>query len=133
MLDKSAYARMRLPAINAVLEPMILDGEAATCGMIDLEILYSARSAADLRTVRQELSYSLVLIPMDQRDFDRAAEVMELLAERGQHRSARIPDLLIAAVAERAGLIVIHYDEDFDRIASVTGQLARWVTPRGTL
>ena len=44
-----------------------------------------------------------------------------------------MPDLLIAAVAERAGLSVLYYDEDFDRIAAVTGQPTEWVVPRGSL
>lgn len=45
----------------------------------------------------------------------------------------KLPDLLIAAVANRSGLIVVHYDSDFDRIAAVTGQPVRWAAPRGSL
>jgi predicted nucleic acid-binding protein len=33
-----------------------------------------------------------------------------------------VPDLLIAATAELAGLTVLHQDKDFDIIAGVTGQ-----------
>lgn len=58
---------------------------------------------------------------------------MGLLARRGQHRGASLPDLLIAAVAERAGLVVLHYDADYDLIARVTGQRMEWVVPRGSL
>lgn len=57
---------------------------------------------------------------------------MGRLAERGRHRIA-LPDLLIAAVAERTELVVLHYDDDFDRIAAVTGQRTEWVVSRGTL
>ena len=53
---------------------------------------------------------------------DRALEVQLMLAERGQHRAASIPDLLIASCAERAGLTVLHMDKDFELIADVTGQ-----------
>ena len=70
---------------------------------------------------------------MEDGDFYRATEVMGELALRGNHRSARIPDLLIAAVAERASLVLVHYDEDFDRIAEVTGQVTEWVVPRGSI
>ena len=35
---------------------------------------------------------------------DRAVEVLTLLADRGQHRAPSIPDLIIAATAELAGL-----------------------------
>lgn len=53
---------------------------------------------------------------------DRACEVQMLLADRGQHRAPSLPDLLIAATAELAGLTVLAVDKDFDLIASVTGQ-----------
>lgn len=58
---------------------------------------------------------------------------MELLARRGHHRGASIPDLLIAAIAERTGLTVLHYDRDFDLIAAATGQRMEWVVPRGSV
>ncbi len=45
-----------------------------------------------------------------------------LLADRGQHRTPSIPDLIVAATAELAGLTVLHVDEDFEVIADVTGQ-----------
>jgi predicted nucleic acid-binding protein len=51
-------------------------------------------------------------VAMSEEDFQRAAEVMELLARKGKHRAAGIRDPLITAVAERAGLCVIHYDHD---------------------
>jgi len=53
---------------------------------------------------------------------DRAVEVLTLLADRGQHRAPSVPDLIIAATAELAGLTVLHLDKDFDVIADVTGQ-----------
>jgi predicted nucleic acid-binding protein len=53
---------------------------------------------------------------------DRALEVQMLLADRGQHRARSIPDLLIAATAEKAGLTVLAVDKDFDLIAAITGQ-----------
>ncbi len=53
---------------------------------------------------------------------DRAEEVQMLLADRGKHRAPSIPDLLIAATAEKTGLTVLAVDKDFDLIAEVTGQ-----------
>ena len=55
----------------------------------------------------------------------RSSEEYEQLCEE--------PDLLIAATAERAGLVVLHYDEDYDRAAAVTGQGAEWIAPRGSV
>jgi predicted nucleic acid-binding protein len=72
-------------------------------------------------------------VPIDQATLERAVDVHGLLADRGQHRAASIPDLLVAAAAERAGLTVLHYDADFDMIATVTGQPTEWVVPRGSV
>jgi len=52
----------------------------------------------------------------------RLVEVLTLLADRGQHRAPSIPDLIIAATAELAGLTILHLDKDFEVIADVTGQ-----------
>jgi hypothetical protein len=49
-------------------------------------------------------------------------EVLSLLADRGQHRAPSIPDLMVAATAELAGLTVLHVDKDFELIANITGQ-----------
>lgn len=72
-------------------------------------------------------------VTMRQEDFDRAADVMALLARNGKHRAAGIADLLIAACAERARLTLLHYDADFDAVASITGQSVEWVVPRGSV
>jgi predicted nucleic acid-binding protein len=54
------------------------------------------------------------------------------LARRGAHR-VPIPDLLIAAAAESADLVILHYDGDFERIAAVSRLRAQWVVPRGSV
>ena len=66
-------------------------------------------------------------------DYERAWEVQGLLARSGRHRGVRLPDLLVAACAERLGLTVVHCDADFDLIAEVTGQPTRWAVDRGLL
>jgi hypothetical protein len=53
---------------------------------------------------------------------DRTVEVLALLADRGQHRAPSLPDLIIAATAELAGLTVLHLDKDFELIADITSQ-----------
>src|SRR5262249_55007834 len=88
-----------------------------------LEIGYSARTARDLRSTSIEPPLSLMpveyLTPaMEQ----RALEVQASLADLGQHRAPGVPDLLIAAAAERAGYTVLHLDKDFEVIANATGQ-----------
>jgi len=70
---------------------------------------------------------------MDQSVLDRAVAVQDLLAARSQQRGEKIADLLIAAAAEAAGLVVLHYDHDFELIADVTGQPTEWIVPAGTV
>jgi predicted nucleic acid-binding protein len=86
-----------------------------------------------LIATRQNRARAFTLLPMLQSDFDRAADVMEALALSGRHRAVGLADLLIAAVAERAGLTLLHYDGDFDFVASVTGQPTQWIAPHGSL
>ena len=124
---------MRHSPVSAFLSPLIRAGEVATCGVIELEVLYSARSYEDLVHTRATRTRAFPLVPMAQADFDRAIQVMEALAQRGQHRAAGLPDLLIAAVAERKRLTLVHYDADFDLVAAVTGQPMQWVAPRGSI
>ncbi len=69
----------------------------------------------------------------NQSALDRAVEVQDVLADRSQQRGAKIADLLIAAAAEAAGLVVLHYNKDFDLIAGITGQATEWIVPAGTI
>lgn len=131
LADRSALARMPDAAVRGRLEPLLVDGLVATCGIVDLEIGFSAQTAAVHRDVRRERR-ALPRARIDDEVLDRAFEVQGLLAARGQHRLP-IPDLVIAAAAQMAGLTVLHYDADFERIAEVTGQSHDWVVRRGTV
>lgn len=133
LADTSALGRMRRPAVERVLAPLIMAGDVATCGIVDLELLWSARDPRELAAIRAERAQSFPAVPTEEVDFDRAADVMETLALAGRHRAASIPDLLLAAIAERNGLTILHYDRDFEFIAAVTGQPAEWVVPRGSV
>lgn len=131
--DKSALVHLGKAAVAARLTPLIMAGQVATCGIIELEVLYSAKSERDLVETRRERVRAFPRVAMDEADFVRAEDVMAQLAKKGHHRSVSLPDLLIAAAAERARLVVLHYDADFDIVASVTGQPVEWVAPKGSL
>lgn len=132
LVDKSALARSTRPTVKARLAPIIESGLAATCGIVDLEVLYSVRNHAEHVSIRERRALAYERAPITDATFDRAVEVQAILAVTGRHRIP-IPDLLIAATAEASGLTVLHYDADFDLIASVTGQASEWVVPRGTV
>jgi len=123
LIDKSALARLADSPDAAEWVARIERGLVRICTVTRLEVGFSARSASDLRTgyMRPPLARMPVeyLTPAIE---DRAVEVQVALAERGQHRAASVPDLLIAATAELARLTVLHHDKDFELIASVTGQ-----------
>jgi predicted nucleic acid-binding protein len=131
LADKSVWARLTKPAVRDALAPMVERALVGTCAIIDLEILYSARTGNEHqhhRTGRAAFEY----FPMTDEIAQRALEVQGLLAQTAQHRSVSIPDLLIAATAERHGLTVLHYDGDYQRIATLTGQPVQWIVPAGT-
>lgn len=133
LADKSALTRRDTrPEVRRVIEPLLLSGAIATCGIVDLELLYSASSPA----VYTSLSVSLRALPrvsMTEAILDRALDVQASLAKNSQHRAVPLPDLIVASCAESAGLTVLHYDADYDRIAEITGQPTQWVLPRGSI
>lgn len=112
---------------------LLTAGRIATCGPVAWEILHSTRNAAEYKTVRDDLA-ALDQAPFANADWARALDICHELAKRGGslHRAPSLPDAMIAVAAERAGLAVLHYDKDFDLIASVTGQPCEWIAPRGS-
>ena len=132
LIDKSALARMEHPRVQARVGPIIEAGEAATCAIIDLEVLYSTRNRHDHSRTRDRRELAYRRIELTEAIFERAIEVQGLLAGQGLHRLP-IPDLINAAAAEADGMTVLHYDSDFDTIAAVTKQDVEWVAPRGSL
>ena len=130
--DTSALARRAQPVIADRLAPLLESGLVARCTPTDLEAGFSSPSPAahgDMRRRRAAWPF----VSMDQVVLDRAVKVQDELAARSQQRGAKIADLLIAAAAEAAGLVVLHYDHDFDLIATVTGQPVEWIVPAGTV
>jgi predicted nucleic acid-binding protein len=125
LIDKSAYVRLQLGQTTnrEQWNTRISRGLVRLSTITRLELGYSARSADTGR--RQFASPPLSLMPIEYLTpaiEDRAFQVQMLLAERGQHRAPSIPDLLIAATAEKAGLTILALDKDFDLIAAITGQ-----------
>jgi len=131
LLDTSVLTRLGAPSVRAVVEPLAAIGRAARAGISDLEIGYSARNAAEWDELVDALD-AFELVDTTAEHIQRARQVQRLLAANSQ-RGRKIPDLLVAAAAEQAGYTVLHYDADFDLIASVTGQPCQWAVPPGTV
>lgn len=128
LADKSALTRMKEPVVAEWLRPLLEEGLVATCAIVDLEVLYSARSPADYEAIWEERQ-AFPDVPISPQIMATALRTQRRLAERGRHR-VPIPDLIIAAAAESAGLEIIHCDADYELIAKVTAQPQRWVVPR---
>jgi predicted nucleic acid-binding protein len=125
LIDKSAYLRLQLDqaANRNEWSARISRGLVRISTITRLQLGYSARSGDTGR--RQFTLPPLSLMPIEYLTpaiEDRAFQVQMLLADRGQHRAPSIPDLLIAATAEKAALTVLAVDKDFDLIAAITGQ-----------
>ncbi|MFF1274052.1 PIN domain nuclease [Streptomyces marokkonensis] len=131
LIDKSALARYPKPTVRGVIDSLHNAGLLAVCGAVELEVLHSARSKADAERIRDEMR-GFDWLPTPDEAWDRALEVRTLLFQEGNWKALSVSDLIIAATAERHGAVVLHYDGDFDMIASVTGQPTAWVVPAGT-
>ena len=138
LADTSAWAQARRrkapAAVSEIFDRLLLSDELATCGPVKWELLHSTNNADEFRDRRADLE-ALDHAVIHERDWQGALDICEVLADRGGalHRSIRLHDTLIALAAERASLIVLHYDGDFDRIATVTGQPCEWIAPKGSL
>jgi len=133
LADTSALARLSQPAVSAVLSPLIEAGLVATCGVIEFELGWATRNSAEFDQVRADRDAGYEWLATHDEDWRRALDVQASLWRGGRVRAVGFPDLMIAAVAERERVILLHYDGDYDLIAEITRQPMQWVVPRGTV
>ena len=131
LLDTSVLTRLGEMAVMEVVRPLASQGRAARARISDLEVGFSARNDVEWDDLMNALN-AFPLVETTAEHLRRALQVQRLLAVKSQ-RGRKIPDLLVAAAAEEAGYTVLHYDSDFDLIASVTGQASRRIVPRGSV
>jgi len=112
--------------VRAVLRPLLEERALATCALVDLEVLYSSRKLQDHEGVLEERR-ALDSVPLTPHVMASAIELQHALARRRQHH-VPIPDAIISAAARTAGLVVMHYDSEFERIADIGGAPQEWVS-----
>ena len=137
LADTTAWSWSRRHAyldLRHAFDTSVVDGEIATCDMVRLELLHSARNPTEFAELQEDLT-ALPDCPIGKEQWDRALWVYAQLSRQGgtSQRAVKHPDLLIAAAAETSGIPVVHYDEDYDRIAAITSQPTRWLAPKGSL
>jgi predicted nucleic acid-binding protein len=102
------------------------------CDLVVLELTRLAPNDARAHAVAERLD-AFKSVPMLGALWTRAREVQLLLAADGDHRRVPPADLLLAAAAEAAGVSVVHYDRDYERIAAVTDLRQKWLVQDGSL
>jgi predicted nucleic acid-binding protein len=130
LVDKSAHELARRDlAARRVFETLAVTGVLATCAVVELEILYSARNLADHARLTAYLREQCVWLETTDDILTAAVDLQERLLAAGLHRKP-IPDLIIASVARHHDAVLVHHDREFDDIATVASDLrTRWIIP----
>lgn len=137
LLDNSAWSRLRLPAVPETrveeLGVAIDEGRIVVCSLFLLEAGYSARDRSEHTALFEEM-LALPFAGVDRETESAAFDAQRQLVRTGHHRLPPV-DLLIAALADRHELGVLHYDADYDAILEHTDLRfdSVWLAERGTL
>jgi len=137
LLDNSAWARLgdaSLPADRAdEIASSLEAGRIGACLPFLLEAGYSTRSADDHDELIEEL-LALPQVQIEEETERRAIDAQRQLARAGHHRLPPV-DLILAAIADRHGIGLLHYDADFDVLGAKTNLRFEsvWLAPRGKL
>lgn len=132
LIDKSAWVRLGDAGVAPRWPAALVSGALAVTGVGMIEILVGSRTALEFTTDRSDLD-AMPRVALNDRVIDRALEVQGLMVRAGTHRAPSPADLILAACAELNGLIVLHYDKDFDLISAVTAQPVEWLAPPGQI
>jgi len=132
--DTSARARAGHPAVRETWAAALRARQIATCSITTLEMLYAARDADDVAGLEVDEA-TLRDVPVTvsvQRSAITALRELSRIGAAGYHR-VKLPDALIAAAAQEAGIGVLHYDHHYDRLAEVLHFDSRWIADPGSL
>lgn len=97
---------------------LLLDVRIATCDPVRMEILAGARDGEHLNQLRRLLARATPLA-VEPVDYEEAAALFRTCRRRGE-TVRKLIDCLIAAVAIRAGVPVLHADADYDVLSRHT-------------
>jgi predicted nucleic acid-binding protein len=122
----------RFPELATWFNAAVEAGLVLVCDLVVLELTRLAPNAERAREVADRLA-AFEAIPMPAELWIRARQIQLALAPSGDHRRVPPADLLFAAAAEAAGVALIHYDRDYERIAAASELRQEWLVPDGTL
>lgn len=120
LADTSAwieYLRATGSATDHLLTAVVETGDLAITDVVVMEVLAGARHEAELVALRQMIAACHHVAVEGPGDYEAAA-VLYRSCRAGGATIRRLTDCLIATVAIRADLPVLHRDRDFDAIAA---------------
>lgn len=134
VIDSSAFVRARRspPEVARRISAAARDGHLALCEPVRLELLRGARSGLDAVELDAALG-TLVSLPADDVAWRLARRTLVQLAHLpgARQREPGLATIVVAAIAERHEVAVLHDDPRFELIAEVTGQRVARVAPQG--
>jgi predicted nucleic acid-binding protein len=116
------YRRGGSPAVQDAVAAAIADDVLAFNGIIFVEVVGFAADEPERRALLASFG-AFHRLPLEDADFDLAASIGFDLRRRG--RTVPATDLIIAACAIRAGAELLHVDDHFADIASVSALVSR--------
>lgn len=122
----------RFPELATWFNAAAEAGLVLVCDLVILELTRLAPNERRAHEVADRLA-AFEAVPMPVQLWSRARETQLALAERGDHRRVPPADLLLASAAEEAGVTLIHYDRDYERIAAASALRQQWLAPDGAL
>jgi predicted nucleic acid-binding protein len=117
MIDTSAWVEFLRDTGGPVCDRVdaLLEGEVAVCEPVIMELLAGARSEAQLGDLRRLMARCITLTTASV-DYEMAAAIFRQ-CRRGGKTPRKTMDCLIAAVAIRNEVALVHHDHDFTVIA----------------
>ncbi len=122
----------RFPRLAEWFNAAVEAGLVLVCDLVVLELTRLAPNERRAGAVSERLE-AFEAVPMPAGIWPRARQTQLALAANGDHRRVPPADLLLAATAEGAGVELVHYDRDYERIAGVGELRQQWLVPDGTL
>jgi predicted nucleic acid-binding protein len=122
----------RFPGLATWFNAAVEAGLVLVCDLVVLELTRLAPNERRAQEVADRLA-AFEAVSMPTSLWRRARETQLALAANGDHRRVPPADLLLAAAAEEAGVALVHYDRDYERIALTSDLRQEWLVPDGTL
>jgi predicted nucleic acid-binding protein len=122
----------RFPELASWFNAQVADGRVLVCDLVALELIRLTPNETRARDVARRME-AFEPVSMGTELWKRARELQILLSATGDHRRVPPVDLLIGAAAEQAGVPLVHYNRDYERLAQVSALEHRWLVPDGSL